>query len=268
MVRWVGGGWAGRPFFRRSDFVTQSLGMWHVGIVMDGNGRWAEARGLDRSAGHRAGARAAERIIEAAPGLGVGTLTLFAFSRDNWKRPAAEVRALMMLLDRELRRQTARCERHGIELTVIGRRDRLPRSVTRAIERAETLTRGGATLRLRLAVDYSARESLVRAAAELAPRSSDPVSEAEFALALARAEHAERAAPPVDVFIRTGGEQRLSDFLLWESAYAELFFRSEAWPDFGPEALASVLAEFRRRERRFGGLGDQGAETHFGRGAA
>ncbi len=243
----------------------------HVGIVMDGNGRWAQARGLDRPAGHRAGARTAERIIESAPALGIGTLTLFAFSADNWKRPAAEVRALMAVLERELRRQASRCVKHGIELTVIGRRDRVPAGVLRAIDRAEAATWGGATLRLRLAIDYSAREGLLRAASLLAEAPLGRRSADAFALALAQAEHAGRVTPPVDIFVRTGGERRLSDFLLWESAYAELFFRPEPWPDFGPEALAEVMAEFQGRERRFGGLGGTGAandDTGYGRGAA
>lgn len=250
----------------------QSKSGWHVGIVMDGNGRWAQARGLDRSAGHRAGARAAERIIEAAPDLGIATLTLFAFSADNWKRPAREVRALMTLLERELRGQAARSERNGVELSVIGRRDRLPRAVIRAIEGAEARTRGGATLRLRLAIDYSAREGLLRAAALLAEAPPERRSAEEFASALARAEHAGRVAPPVDVFIRTGGERRLSDFLLWESAYAELFFRPEPWPEFSPAELARVMAEFATRERRFGGLGGAApaarGDSTLGRGAA
>jgi len=226
----------------------------HVAIVMDGNGRWALRQGLPRVAGHRAGARAVRPIIEAAPGLTVGTLTLFAFSSDNWRRPMPEVVALLRLFRRHLETETERCVAEGVALSVIGRRDRLPVPLLRAIAEAESRTAGGTTLRLRIAIDYSAQDALLRAAARFAAEGAVECSLEEFGRYVAEVDHGIGAAPPVDIFLRTGGERRLSDFLLWESAYAELFFREEMWPDFRPADLAAVLAEFRRRERRFGGL--------------
>ena len=194
---------------------------------MDGNGRWARARGLPRTAGHRAGATAVRRVIEAAPSLGIRAVTLYAFSSDNWRRPRTEVQSLLRLLRRYLREETARCIREGVRLEVIGRRDRLPASLCEAIAAAERATAGGGTLDLRLAIDYSAREAI---------RRGDP------------------AVPDVDLLIRTGGEQRLSDFLLRECAYAELYFTTCMWPDFDEAALAEAVAEFGRRQRRFGGI--------------
>ena len=215
----------------------------HVAIIMDGNGRWAEARGLPRTAGHREGATAVRRVVEAAPSLGIVMLTLYAFSSDNWKRPGAEVAALMRLLERFLRTEAASCVEQGVRVEVIGRRDRLPTRVQDAIAAAERATAAGSVLRLRIAIDYSSRDAILRAAAH-APR-----SRAE----LARHLHDERVSD-VDLLIRTGGEQRLSDFLLWESAYAELYFTDVAWPDFDAVALAAAVDEFNRRQRRFGGL--------------
>ncbi|HEX8172514.1 MAG TPA: di-trans,poly-cis-decaprenylcistransferase [Thermoanaerobaculia bacterium] len=215
----------------------------HAAIIMDGNGRWAEARGLARTEGHRAGAAAVRRVVEAAPRLGIAVLTLYAFSSDNWKRPRVEVGALMRLLESFLRTEAASCVEQGVRVEVLGRRDRLPPRVQDAIAAAERATAGGTLLRLRLAVDYSSRDAIVRAAAQ-APRNREE---------LARALHA-HPAPDVDLLIRTGGEQRLSDFLLWESAYAELYFTDRAWPDFDGADLAAAVAELRRRERRFGGL--------------
>src|SRR5881409_4236942 len=198
----------------------------HVAIVMDGNGRWAGRRGLPRVAGHRAGARAVRRIVEAAPGLGIGQLTLFAFSADNWKRPPDEVAALMRLFARYLRTETPRLLKNGVRLEVVGRRDRLPAPLVAAIGAAERATARGTGLRLRLAVDYSARWAI----------------------------GAGVVLPEVDLLIRTGGEKRLSDFLLWESAYAELLFSDRMWPDFDATDLDVALEEFRCRERRFGGV--------------
>jgi undecaprenyl diphosphate synthase len=202
----------------------------HVAIIMDGNGRWARERGRPRTVGHRAGARAVRRTVEAAPRLGIATLTLFAFSADNWRRPADEVAALMRLFERYLRGETARCVAEGVRLRVIGRRDRLEPALRVAIEAAEAATRGGETVRLNIGVDYSARDAIRRG----------------------------ELLPDVDLLIRTGGEQRLSDFLLWECAYAELYFTTRSWPDFGAEDLARALAEFHGRERRFGGLPEVG----------
>jgi undecaprenyl diphosphate synthase len=212
----------------------------HAGIIMDGNGRWAVARGLPRVAGHRAGMQAVERVVEAAPDVGVGILTLFAFSSDNWRRPAMEVDALMQLLALYLEKETARCVEKGIRVEAIGRRDRLERPLGAAIARAESATAGGTRLWLRIAVDYSARDAILAAARGIAELSLDALGGA--------------LGPPVDLLIRTGGEHRLSDFLLWESAYAELVFSRTMWPDFGAGDLAAAIQEFRGRERRFGAV--------------
>lgn len=225
----------------------------HVAIIMDGNGRWARARGLPRPAGHRAGATAARRVVEAAPSYGITVLTLYAFSSDNWKRPGPEVRALLRLLESYLRTEVATCVERGVRLEVMGRRDRLPGRVLDAIEAAEETTASGSVLRLRLAIDYSSRDAIVRAA------SHSPRSREELARHLDPA--TEGGAPEVDLLIRTGGEQRLSDFLLWESAYAELYFTEVAWPDFDGAALGEAIAEFGRRQRRFGGLDNVGRKV-------
>jgi undecaprenyl diphosphate synthase len=207
---------------------------------MDGNGRWALARGLPRSAGHRAGVETVGRIVEAAPQAGVSTLTLFAFSSDNWRRPAAEVEALMRLLGIYMAKETPRCVEQGIRLEIIGRRDRLASSLCKAIARVEAATARGTKLRLRIAVDYSARDAILAAARGLPELSLDSLGSA--------------LGPPVDLLIRTGGEHRLSDFLLWECAYAELVFSRTMWPDFAPEDLAAAVRDFHGRERRFGGI--------------
>ena len=220
----------------------------HVAIIMDGNGRWAHARGLPRGAGHQAGATAVRRVVEAAPSQGIDVLTLYAFSSDNWKRPGPEVHALMWLLENYLRSEVALCVEQGVRLEAVGRRDRLPKRVVDAITTAERTTARGSVLRLRLAIDYSSRDAIVQAAADR------PRNRAELARRLEPG--SKRPAPDVDLLIRTGGEQRLSDFLLWESAYAELYFTETAWPDFDGDALAAAVAEFHRRQRRFGGLGN------------
>ena len=220
----------------------------HVALIMDGNGRWARERGLPRSAGHRAGAEAARAVIRAAPELGIATLTLFGFSAANWHRPASEVSALMSLFRKYLESETGPCAANGVRMSVIGKRERLSPRLLAAIERAEAGTRGGRRLHLRLAVDYSAREAIVRAA-QLA--AGEPGSGARFEQALARAQHAD-SLPPVDLLLRTGGEQRLSDFLLWECAYAEFLFLKKMWPEFAARDLEAALAEFRTRDRRFG----------------
>jgi undecaprenyl diphosphate synthase len=222
----------------------------HVAIIMDGNGRWATRRGLPRQAGHAAGVEAIQTVAEAAPHLGVGTLTLYAFSADNWRRPDGEVRALMALLRRYLENETGRLARTGARLEVIGRRDRLPGTIPAAIARAERETADGTALNLRVAVDYSARDAILAAAA--AARRPEELTREGFSRLLAEGKDAGR---DVDLLIRTGGEQRLSDFLLWECAYAELYFTERYWPDFDAKDLAEALAWFRVRERRFGGLG-------------
>jgi undecaprenyl diphosphate synthase len=223
----------------------------HVGIIMDGNGRWATARGKLRVNGHREGARAARRVVEAAPGLGIGVLTLFAFSADNWHRPPAEVAALMRLFREYLRAEVDRCVRNGVRLEVVGRRDRLDDVLGSAIEETEQATRDGARLLLRIAVDYSARDAILRAAQCL--RDGSVPSRESFTRLLAIVDHA-TPVPELDLLIRTGGERRLSDFLLWEAAYAELVFTDTMWPEFGADGLSAAVREFHGRERRFGGL--------------
>jgi undecaprenyl diphosphate synthase len=198
----------------------------HVAIIMDGNGRWATARRLPRSAGHRAGALAVRRAVEAACRERISALTLYAFSSDNWRRPAAEVDTLMRLFARYLRSEVTRLAENGVRLEIIGRRDRLPPMLREAILAAERDTRAATGLHLRIAVDYSSREAISAGA----------------------------VLPDVDLLIRTGGEQRLSDFLLWECAYAELCFTPVMWPDFGSQDFRAALAAFAARERRFGGL--------------
>ncbi len=226
----------------------------HVAVIMDGNGRWAKARGLPRTAGHREGAKAVQRTVEAAVELEVGTLTLYAFSADNWQRPREEISALMRLLETYLKKETERCIKNGVQLSVIGRRDRLEPRIVRAIERSELRTQGGRKLQLRIAIDYSAREAIATAAAMM--EGSRDLSPQHFSFLLNRAIHSDPPAPDVDLLIRTSGEQRLSDFLLWECAYAELYFTSQLWPDFGKEGLLTALAEFQHRERRFGRVPD------------
>ena len=203
----------------------------HVAIIMDGNGRWASRRGLPRVAGHRAGAATVRRVVEAAPDQGIAALTLYAFSADNWKRPPGEVAALMRLFARHLRTETPRLLENGVRLEVVGRRDRLPVPLVASIAAAERATARAARLVLRLAVDYSARWAI----------------------------GAGVILPDVDLLIRTGGEQRLSDFLVWEAAYAELYFTDTMWPDFGATDLARAVSDFRTRQRRYGGLPEAAA---------
>jgi undecaprenyl diphosphate synthase len=222
----------------------------HVAVIMDGNGRWAAARGLPRTAGHARGAEAVRRTVEAAPDLGIRTLTLYAFSSDNWKRPPAEVRTLLRLFARYLRSETSNLAARGVRLGVVGRRDRLPPALAAAIGHAERRTAGGRELDLRIAIDYSARDLIAEAASRLAPGESGRTA---FARRLAEAGGVDDA-PDVDLVVRTGGERRLSDFLLWECAYAELYFTTRAWPDFGRDDLAAAIADFHGRARRFGGL--------------
>ncbi len=216
----------------------------HVAIIMDGNGRWATARGLPRAAGHQQGAEALRRIVEAAPACGVDILTVYAFSSDNWKRPPLEVETLMALLGWYLEHETPRCLANGVRMTIIGRRDRLPDSLTAAIDAAEQTTHACSRLNLRIAIDYSARDAILSASLRAA---GQQVTRQRFEELLGETR-------PVDVLIRTGGEQRLSDFLLWECAYAELVFTDRMWPDFAPADLARAVREFAHRERRFGAV--------------
>jgi undecaprenyl diphosphate synthase len=217
----------------------------HVAIIMDGNGRWATRRGLPRIAGHRAGVTALRRIVERAPDVGIRCLTVYAFSSDNWRRPVAEVESIFWLLRAFLRLETERLRQRGARLQVIGRRDRLPSSVLR--------------LHLRVAIDYSSRDSIAHAAngAHAAHFSEARSSLDEVAQTLAQTLTAESG--DVDLLVRTGGEKRLSDFLLWESAYAELYFTDCMWPDFEEADLEAALDEFSHRERRFGGVPEPAA---------
>jgi undecaprenyl diphosphate synthase len=222
----------------------------HVAIISDGNGRWASSRGLPRSAGHRAGAERARQIIQAAPRMGIHTLTLFALSSANWKRPAAEVNAILRLLHEYLMTETTHCINEGMRLSIIGRRDRLPATLRQVISDAEAATAKGTRLHLRLAVDYSAREAIYHAACrfykvtELSPESFSNVL----------SEVLRGGSTEVDLLIRTGGEQRLSDFLLWECAFAEFVFLQKRWPDFNVKDLEEAVKEFNRRERTRGAL--------------
>ena len=235
----------------------------HAAIIMDGNGRWARSRGLPRTRGHREGAAAVRRVVEAAPRLGIDTLTLYAFSADNWKRPRPEVSALMRLLHRYLRTETAELVEQGVRVTLLGRRDRLPSRVLAAAEAAEEATRLGDRLHLRLAIDYSSRDAMVRAA-EVLRGSPEPITHERFAEALSKVMHCEGRAHDVDLLIRTSGEERLSDFLLWECAYAEFVFTETLWPDFDGGDLARAVEIFLRRDRRFGGLGTQERQAAAG----
>jgi undecaprenyl diphosphate synthase len=222
----------------------------HVAIIMDGNGRWANARGRPRTAGHIAGARVVRKIVEAAPDCGIGMLTLYAFSADNWARPSREVALLMRLFRRYLVAETDRCVTNDVRMRIIGRRDRIPSELLRAIKVAEEATRHGTRLDLRIAVDYSARDAMVRAMELL--RDVGPITREDLARAMCDVDHWAGECRDVDLLIRTGGEQRLSDFLLWECAYAELYFTDRRWPDFSPADLEHAVQEFHSRERRFG----------------
>ena len=224
----------------------------HVAIIMDGNGRWAARRGLPRVAGHRAGVAAVRRVVEHAPLVGVTRLTLYAFSSDNWKRPPFEVRSVLALIAAYLRWEQAALRDAGARVQAIGRRDRLPRMLLREIEQCEAATATGQRLHLRVAVDYSSREAIARAALHAVHGLNGSSTPETVGLALAG--HLQAEGGDVDLLIRTGGEKRLSDFLLWESAYAELVFTDRMWPDFDGDDLEAAVAEFTRRERRFGAV--------------
>jgi undecaprenyl diphosphate synthase len=219
----------------------------HVAIIMDGNGRWARMRGKPRWRGHVAGVESVRDTVRGSPDLGITTLTLYAFSSDNWKRPPAEVGRLFWLLRNYCDREQDELLANGVRVTAIGRRDRLPGSARAALERLERASAGGERLHLRLAIDYSSQWMIAEAARRIAEDGTRVTPEA-FERALTG------DVPPVDLLVRSAGEQRLSDFLLWEVAYAELYFTKVLWPDFRRDHLAAALAEYRRRERRFGGL--------------
>jgi len=215
----------------------------HVAIIMDGNGRWAQRQNLPRVAGHRAGVETLRRIVEAAPPLGVSTLTVYAFSSDNWRRPQQEVNALMQLFGSYLRKEVRRSVKEGVRVSLIGRRDRLPPNLLPLINHMESATAHGRNLHLRLAIDYSSRDAILAAI------------NADRHLPITRGTLSERLGPDVDFVIRTSGEQRLSDFLLWECAYAEMYFTSRHWPEFEASELKRALESFHSRDRRYGALG-------------
>lgn len=234
--------------------IADGNGM-HVAIIMDGNGRWATRRGLPRVAGHRAGVLAARRAVEHADEVGVRCLTLYAFSSDNWRRPAKEVDKVFWLLRAFLRMETRRLRDRGVRLEAIGRRDRVPKAALDAIEKAEAATANGRGLQLRVAIDYSSRDAIAAAACDAALLSGGTIRTERMRQMMTDA--LSGGCGDVDLLIRTGGEKRLSDFLLWECAYAELVFTERMWPEFDEADLDAAIAEFRHRERRFGGVGDK-----------
>ncbi len=233
-----------------SEIIHEATNGLHVGVIMDGNGRWANAQGRPRFSGHRAGAEVVREVLEACPNLGITTLTLYAFSSDNWKRPPREVHGLMQLFQYYIRSETARCIENGVRVNVIGRRDRLPEALQEAVAQFETATAKGRRVHLRLAVDYSSRDAIIAAAQRC--QEQGEISRAALARALSEIHHPGILVPDVDLLIRTGGEQRLSDFLLWECAYAELYFTKRKWPEFTAQDLEVAVIEFQQRERRFG----------------
>lgn len=234
---------------------SSSHGARHVAIIMDGNGRWAKRRGMPRTVGHRAGVSALKRTVEAAPTLGVEWLTVFGFSTENWSRPATEVSELMGLLKSYVQSDLARLEREGVRVHIIGRRVGLAQDILDIIQHAEATTRDNDRFHLQVAFNYGGRadiaEAAMRYARDIASGAipGDLADEAVFGRYLSTA-----ASPPPDLIIRTSGERRLSNFLLWEAAYAELVFQDVMWPDYGPDALAAAIAEFKSRDRRFGGV--------------
>jgi undecaprenyl diphosphate synthase len=243
------GGETGAP-----DASAAKAASLHVAIIMDGNGRWAKARGLPRTLGHRSGVAALKRTVQAAQDLGVDNLTVFGFSTENWRRPAREVSELMGLLKAYVESDLERLVREGVRVRVLGRRAGLDRGVLEIIERAERRTAANSRYQLQVAFNYGGQSDIADAARRLAQAVRDgrlepeAIDEAMFANALSTSE----VGPP-DLIIRTSGEQRLSNFLLWEAAYAELVFQDVLWPDYGPTHLKAALAEFRRRDRRYGG---------------
>jgi undecaprenyl diphosphate synthase len=225
----------------------------HVAIIMDGNGRWAKARGLPRIAGHRRGAEAVRRTVEAAGEFGISYLTLFGFSSENWKRPAGEVDDLMGLLRHYIRAEIAELQAKGVRLRIIGERARLADDIVALIDNAETLTTGNTGLQLAIALSYGGRAEIVSAASTLAAAvkageiALEDIDERVFASHLLTA-----GMPDPDLVIRTSGEQRISNFLLWQTAYSELVFTNTLWPDFGKADLEKALRDYHGRDRRYG----------------
>jgi undecaprenyl diphosphate synthase len=233
-----------------------SPGPHHVAIIMDGNGRWAKARGLPRVAGHRRGADAVRRVVRGAGELGIPVLTLFAFSTENWTRPADEVNDLMGLLRHYLRNELEELHKNGARLRVIGNRAGLAPDIVRDIADAERMTHANGRIDVNICINYGARDEILQATRNLARRvaagelAAEGIDEARFEQELLTA-----GVPDPDLLIRTSGEQRISNFLLWQCAYSELVFVDTLWPDFGKDHLEQAIAEFRRRERRYGGVG-------------
>jgi undecaprenyl diphosphate synthase len=239
----------------------------HIGIIMDGNGRWATKRGLPRTAGHIEGAKAVRTTVEAAARAGVQTLTLYAFSAANWSRPPIEIAALMKLFGQYLFSETRRCVEQSIRVNIIGRRDRLSDNLLRSIEQSERLSASCGGMHLRVAVDYSSQYSILKAAERAQCRSAaagehgpGDLAPRDFERLLHEVDHSSQAAGPVDLLIRTGNERRLSDFLLWECAYAELYFSDCLWPEFDELQFNLALEDYAGRQRRFGGLTSQRGE--------
>lgn len=234
-----------------------TAGPHHVAIIMDGNGRWAKARGLPRVAGHRRGADAVRRVIRGAGELGIPVLTLFAFSTENWTRPIAEVSDLMGLLRHYLRNELEELSRNGARLRVIGDRTRLAADIVRDICDAESKTRSNTLIDVNICINYGARDEILKATRSLVQKAvageikADAIDESMFEKELQTA-----GVPDPDLLIRTSGEQRISNFLLWQCAYAELVFVDTLWPDFDKKHLEEAITEFRRRERRYGSVGD------------
>ena len=228
----------------------------HVAIIMDGNGRWAKARGLPRVAGHRRGADAVRRVVRGAGELGIPVLTLFAFSTENWTRPAGEVSDLMGLLRHYLRNELEELHKNGARLRVIGNRDGLAADIVRDIADAENLTRNNSRIDVNICINYGSRDEILRATRSLARQVAAGALEADRIDAnLFERELLTAGVPDPDLLIRTSGEQRISNFLLWQCAYSELVFVDTLWPDFGKDDLERAVSEFRRRERRYGGVG-------------
>lgn len=239
--------------------ASEAPGPRHVAIIMDGNGRWAKARGMPRALGHRAGVQALKRVVEAAPRMGVDCLTVFGFSTENWRRPAQEVSDLMGLVKLYVQTDLERLAREGVRVRILGSREGLPPDILDIVGRAETATEaneGG--FQLQVAFNYGGRADIIEAARRFAhvvqsgQARPEDLDEAGFERLLSTAR-----GPALDLVIRTSGEVRLSNFLLWEAAYAELVFQDVLWPDYGADDLAAAIDEYRRRDRRFGGV-----ETH------
>ena len=245
------------------DEITETLGSRsegfdvprHVAIIMDGNGRWAAARGLPRDEGHRRGVEALRKTVRAAGELGISILTIFSFSSENWSRPQSEIRDLLSLLRRFIRNDLVELHKSNVRVRVIGERDDLDPDIRRLLQEAEDLTQGNDGLTLVVAFNYGARQEIARAARRLAAEvAAGRLAASDITPVLLARQLDAPDLPDPDVIIRTSGEQRLSNFLLWQAAYSELVFVPINWPDFDRAALESTIAEFRRRERRFGGL--------------